>query len=118
MVGLCSLLMPSEYWAAGHRQGPPRLMEHNETTERTPTDTQVQSLIRTLATADPDFRTYAEVNDSHSLGKAAHLFVRALQGAEPATQADLRQRWQEAGLDRLATLGALVRQLKEQQTDD
>ncbi len=57
---------------------------------------------------------FAKVNDSHSLGIAVRGYVRNLHAADGPTQEELRQRWQEAGLDQLIPLDELEKQLAEQ----
>ncbi|MCP3971943.1 MAG: tetratricopeptide repeat protein [Rhodobacteraceae bacterium] len=56
----------------------------------------------------------AKMNDSHSLGIAVRGYVRNLHAADGPTQEELRQRWQEAGLDQLIPLEELEKQLAEQ----
>ncbi len=56
---------------------------------------------------------FDKVNDLHNLATVVNRYAEVLHAAEAPIQTDLRQRWREAGLDRLIPLDKL-----EQQSND
>ncbi|MFZ1568585.1 MAG: CHAT domain-containing protein [Thiolinea sp.] len=57
-------------------------------------------------------QNFASSGDQHTTVLAMKVFLSNLQAADPATQAILRQRWTEAGLDQTITLDQLEQQLQ------
>lgn len=57
-------------------------------------------------------QNFASSGDQHTTVLAMKAFLSNLQAADPATQAILRQRWTEAGLDQTITLDQLEQQLQ------
>ncbi len=55
-----------------------------------------------------------QTSDPHNLRIAVESFLRIIQSADSTTQSQLRQAWQDAGLDQLPNLAGLERQFSEQ----
>ncbi|CAK8721767.1 hypothetical protein GCAAIG_11405 [Candidatus Electronema halotolerans] len=58
-------------------------------------------------------QNFAASNDQHNTIRAMVDYVQNLQSADPATQTLLRQKWQQAGLDKIITLEQLEQQLND-----
>lgn len=61
-------------------------------------------------------QNFASSGDQHNTIRAMKIFLSNLQAADLTTQAILRQRWTEAGLDSIITLDQLEQQLNDNTT--